>query len=86
MPLRKESNISEIYDIEHRFDSKTNRHYPYENELLKKTTTPYLWQNPNMNTYLKLIEKMCVQLVEQMVIAKNFYVVTVHKYHDDWWG
>lgn len=84
--LEKDLNIPEIYDLSHRFDSKTNKAYPYEDNLLKKTTSAYIWKNDNMNSFLSLIEKLAVHMVEQMNLARNYFNFTVHKYYSDYWG
>lgn len=86
MGLEKDIEISETYDLKHRFDSKTNRHYPWENDLLKKTTTAYIWKNTNMHEYLTKIQSILVLMVEQMNYARNFFNFTVHKYYNDHWG
>ena len=33
MGLQKDIEISELYDIKNRFNSNSNRHYPWENDL-----------------------------------------------------
>ena len=50
MGLEKDIQLTELYDMKHRKDSKTNRHYPWEDNLLKRSTTPYIWKNTNMNS------------------------------------
>ncbi len=86
MGLQKDLEISELYDLKNRYNSNTNRHFPWEDSLLKKTTTTYIWKNTNMNEYLSKIEKMLVLMVEQMNYARNFLNFTVHKYYNDHWG
>ena len=86
MGLERDIQIGEIYDIKHRFDSKNNRHYDYENTLLKKTTPSYLWKNDNNNMFLSKIQKITVLMVEQVNLARNYFNPTVHKYYDDYWG
>ena len=86
MGLEKDIQIAELYDINHRWDSKTNRHYSWENNLLQITTSSYIWLNPNMNEYLTKIQKILVLMLEQMNFARNFFNFTVHKYYNDHWG
>lgn len=86
MGLNKERQLSELYFLKHKHDSKLHRHYPWENDLLKKTTTPYMWKNDNTNDYFTKIEKISVLIVEQMNVARNFINYTVDKYWDDYWG
>ena len=86
MGLQKDRQITELYELNHRHDSKSYRHFPWEDNLLKKTTTPYIWNNENMNGFLLKIEKMAVLMVEQMNYARNFFNYTVDKDYDDHWG
>ncbi len=86
MGLEKDIQIDEIYDLTHRFDSKTNRHYPWENDLLKRNTTTYIWKNYNMNTFLTKVQSLLVLSVEQVNYARNYFNFTVHKYYNDHWG
>ena len=86
MGLERDIQIGELYDLNHRYDSKTNRHFPWENSLLQNATTSYIWLNPNMNEYLLKIQKISVFILEQMNFARNFFNFTVHKYYNDHWG
>ncbi len=86
MGLEKDIQLTELYDLKHRKDSKSNRHYPWEDNLLKRSTTPYIWKNPNMNSFLSRMEKIYVLMLEQMNYSRNFFNHTVHKYYNDHWG
>lgn len=84
--LEKSLEIDELYELKHRHDSKTNRHYEWEDNILKRTTTPYIWKNENMNEYLTLLEKMMGQMFEKTAYVRNFFNFTVNKYYNDHWG
>ncbi len=86
MGLERDLEIGEIYDLKHRFDSKTNRHYPWEESLLKITTASYVWKNPTMNEFLTKLEKMMVLMLEKTNLTRNYFNFTVHKYYSDHWG
>lgn len=86
MGLEKDRQLSELYDLKHKHDSKSNRHFPWEDNLLKKTTTNYIWKNDTMYNFLLKIEKMNVLLIEQMNFARNFFNFTVDKFYNDHWG
>lgn len=86
MALDKDKEIKELYELKHRYDSKSYRHFPWEDNLLKKTTSPYMWQNENMKQYLLKIEKISVLILEKMNYARNFFNYTVDKYYNDHWG
>lgn len=86
MNLDKEIQLNELYELKHRYDSKSNRHYAWENDLLKKSTSAYIWKNPNMNQYLSRIEKITVLMLQQMNYARNFFNYTVPKYYNEHWA
>ena len=86
MGLEKDRQITELYELKHRHDSRRYRHYPWEDNLLKKTTSPYMWQNDIMNGYFLKIEKIAVLILEQMNFARNFFNFTVNKDYNDHWG
>lgn len=86
MGLEKDKELHEIYFLKHRQDAPLHRHFPWENNLLKNTTSAYIWKNPTMNSFLLKIEKMLVLLVEKMNVARNFFNYTVDKYYNDHWG
>lgn len=86
MGLEKDIQLSELYDIKHRKDSKSNRHYAWEDNLLKRSTTPYIWKNSNMNSFLTRLEKIYVLMLEQMNYSRNYFNHTVHKHYNDHWG
>lgn len=86
MILEKDLYIDELYEMSHIYDSKSNRHYSYEDKLLKKTTSPYIWSNETMNDYLTLIEDPIVLDVLIIDYARNFFNYTVDKYYNDYFG
>lgn len=86
MGLQKDIEISELYDIKTRFNSNSNRHHAWENDLLKNSTSTYIWRNENMNQYLTKIQTMLVFMLEKMNFARNFFNFTVHKYYNEHWG
>lgn len=78
--------IDEIYGLSHIHDSKDNRHYSYENDILKKCTSPYMWMNDNMHEYLQLLEQPIVHDVTTIDYARNFFNYTVDKFYNDYWA
>ncbi len=84
--LDKDKEIQELYFLKHSKDNLKHRHFPWEDNLLQKTTSNYIWKNPNMNTFLTLLNKPVTLMVEQMNVARNFFNYTVDKYYNDHWG
>ena len=84
--LEKEKQIDELYELNHIHDSKSNRHYPYEKDLLFNQTSKILWKNSVMNGFMSRLHTITVLFVSQVDLAKNFYNYTVDKYYNDYWG
>ena len=86
MKLEKEVEINEIYFLKHKNDNILHRHFPWEDNILKKTTSPYVFRNPNMNEYLLKLEKMNSLMLQSVTLVRNFFNFTVNKYYNDHWG
>lgn len=76
--------IGELYDLAHIHDTKMNRHYDYENNLLRRTMSSYITNNKNMYDYTKLLEKTLVLDINSIDYARNFFNITVDKYYNDY--
>jgi hypothetical protein len=86
MSLEKDRHIKELYFLQHKHDNFIHKGYNWEENLLKKTTSPHIWKNPTMRAYLTKMEKMMVLMVEKMSVARNYYNYTVDKYYKNHWG
>jgi hypothetical protein len=86
MGLEKDRHIPELYYLKHKHDNKLHTGFNWQDNILKNTTSPYVWKNPTMNKYLSKIEKMVSLMVEKMSVARNFFNYTVPKYYDEHWG
>lgn len=84
--LEENSQIPELYYLKTRWDSNTYRHYPWENNILKKTTSVRPWMNPNLQGFLVLLEKNVALMVESNNIIRNFFNVAVSRYYNNHWG
>jgi len=84
--LEQNSQIPELYYLKTRWNSSDDRHFPWENNILKKTTSVRPWMNPNLQGFLLLIEKNVSLMVEANNIVRNFFNVAVGKYYNDHWG
>lgn len=78
--LYRKKQLPEIYYMRHRHDND-NDYVDYENMLLDKTLTPYLYQNDTMNGFLKKLQPLVGLLFDQMNVVKNFKNYIVDK---DW--
>jgi hypothetical protein len=86
MGLEKDTQINELYYLKHKHDTFKHRHYNWEDNLLRKTTSSYIWKNPVMNKYLTHIQSILVLMVEKVSVQRNFFNFTVNKYNNDHWG
>ena len=79
--LYRKKQLPELYYMKHRHDND-NDYVDYENMLLDKTLTPYLYQNDTMNGFLKRLQPLVGLLFDQMNVVKNFKNYIVDK---DWY-
>ena len=79
--LYRKKQLPEIYYMRHRHDND-NDYVDYENMLLDKTLTPYLYQNDTMNGFLKRLQPLVGLLFDQMNVVKNMKNYIVDK---DWY-
>ena len=79
--LYRKKQLPELFYLKHSHDND-NDYVDYENMLLDKTLTPYLYQNDTMNGFLKRLQPLVGLLFDQMNIVKNFKNYIVDK---DWY-
>ena len=78
--LHEEREIPEVYYIKHRHD--TDKDWTdYENSMLDKMLSPYIYENDMMNSFLKKLQPLTAKLFDQMNIMKNWRNYIVDKYH-----
>lgn len=79
--LYKKRQLPELYYMKHRHDND-NDFVDYENKLLDKTLSPYMYQNDTMNGFLKRFQPLLGLLFDQMNVVKNLKNYIVDK---DWY-
>ncbi len=79
--LYRKKQLPELFYLKHRHDND-NDYVDYENMLLDKTLTPYLYQNDTMNGFLKRLQPLVGLLFDQMNVVKNMKNYIVDK---DWY-
>jgi hypothetical protein len=79
--IYRKKQLPELFYLKHRHDND-NDYVDYENMLLDKTLTPYLYQNDTMNGFLKRLQPLVGLLFDQMNVVKNFKNYIVDK---DWY-
>lgn len=78
--LYEEKQLPELYYMKHRHDNDTD-YIDYENNVLDKSLSPYLFNNDLMNSFLKKLRKLVSILFDQHNIVKNFKNYMVDKYY-----
>ena len=79
--LYNEKQIPELNVFYHRNDSVKKNYMDYENVILNKTLSSYIYTNNTMNTFLNMLNKLVSLFFDQFNIIKNFQNFTVDKYH-----
>lgn len=78
--LYERKQIPELEFIKHRNDDK-NTYFDYENNILDKSLSPYIYRNDIMNDFLKRLQPLTSILFDHMNIVKNFKNYMVDKYY-----
>lgn len=82
MALRDQKEITELYILKHQYD-RYPRGYNYFNNILKKSLSPFMYQNNNMNGFLLRFEPMIAQFFDRFNIIRNWKNWYVDKYKND---
>jgi hypothetical protein len=78
--LHEERELPELYYMKHRHDSDTDW-TDYENSMLDRMLSPYIYENDMMNKFLKRLQPLTAKLFDQMNVMKNWRNYIVDKYH-----
>jgi hypothetical protein len=78
--LHEEREIPELYYMKHRHDDDAEW-TDYENNMLDKMLSPYIYENAMMGVYLKRLQPLVAKMFDQVNIMKNFKNYIVDKYH-----
>jgi len=81
--LDKTRQIPELYYLKTKWNRNDKRHFPWEENMLKKTISPTMFNNKNMSEYLLQLETMLSLVVESVNVVRNFFNISVHKYYND---
>jgi len=81
--IEKQRHIPELFYLKTKWNNNPNRHFPWEDNMLKKTLSNNMFNNPNMSEYLLQLEQMISLLVESVNVIRNFFNISVNKYYND---
>jgi len=76
----EEQDLPELHYMKHRHDDDKD-YIAYEDKILDKTLSPYLFNNDLMNSFLKKLQRPVSILFDNFNIIKNFKNYTVDKYY-----
>ena len=79
--LYDEQFIPELNTFYHRNDDVNISYIKYEDKILNKTLSSYLYNNPIMNGFLTMLNGLISLLFDQFNIIRNFKNITVDKYY-----
>lgn len=79
--LYDRKDLPELHFIKHLHDDDDDKYIKYDEILLDKTLSPYMFQNDLMNSFLKKMQPLVALLFDQNNIIKNFKNYMVDKYH-----
>lgn len=77
--LYRKNQLPELYDLKHRHDDDKS-FLDYENVILDKSLSPYIFENETMSNYLKGLQPAVSILFDHMSVIKNFKNYLVDKY------
>ena len=77
--LYNRNQLPELFKLKHRHDDDQT-FVEYENMLLDKSLSPYMYENSVMSGYLKRLQILASILFDHMNIIKNFKNYIVDKY------
>ena len=78
--LYDRQQLSELNYMKHRHDDDDSN-FDYENNLLDKSLSPYMYENDVMNTFLKKLQLLVSINFDHMNVMKNFKNYMVDKYY-----
>jgi hypothetical protein len=78
--LYERKQLPELHHMKHLYDDDTN-FIKYDEKILDKSLSPYMFQNDLMNNWLKRMQPLVSILFDQMNIMKNWKNYMVDKYH-----
>lgn len=80
--LYNEKEIKELYDLKHRNDNLPYEGFDYENQLMNKSLSNYMFLNENMREYITYINKFLVLMYDRVHTVRNFKNYLVDKYYN----
>ena len=80
--IEEKTQIKELYELKHFNDSNENNGYDYENNLFYNLLSNLMFGNKKLNSFLLLLEKNIIWMIESVLPIRNFWNYTVNKYYN----
>jgi hypothetical protein len=78
--LYDKKQLPELLYMKHRHDDDTS-YIKYDERILDSMTSPYLYNNNIMNSFLKRLQPLVSIIFDHMNLMNNFKNYIVDKYH-----
>lgn len=76
----EKQSLPELHYMKHLHDDDTD-YVDYENDILNKTLSPYIFSNDLMSGFLQRIKSLVSMMFDNFNIIKNFKNYNVDKYY-----
>lgn len=83
--MSKLKHLPELYWAKNRHNNNLHRHWPWEEKLLTRLTSPVIWNNSDNNTILTKIQTMVTIIIESVTELRNMFNYTVKKDWNNHW-
>jgi hypothetical protein len=79
--LYERQELPEIHYMKHLHDDIKGKYVKYDDVILDKTLSPYIFENSLMSEWLKKMQPLVSLLFDQMNVMKNLKNYMVDKYY-----
>lgn len=80
--LYRDKEITELWDLKHRNDNFSHKGFDYNEKLLTKSLSNFMFHNENMSEFITIIKNSLVLYFDSFNIVRNFKNYLVDKYYD----
>jgi len=80
--IEQSRHINQLWYIKHRNDKLKHTGYDYENNLLRRTLSSQMFNNPITNEFLSYLQGLLVWQIEATLVVRNFWNFTVSRYYN----
>jgi hypothetical protein len=79
--IEENSEIPELYVLRHKHDADVKEQgYNYTDNLLSRSLSPVMYNNPKTSEYVDYLSKMMVSLHDTVLPVRNLFFYSYNKY------